>query len=237
MDMIRKLYADLIAEFFSDVVLNSSCADIGCGTLPTPLSLVRICRKVFIYDIDCKVTDIYRRHPKTTPLCTDIEDAEVFGDGQLKLVLALNILEHLKSPPRTLKKLYRSMAPGGYLLASVPSTSPECRTAFKGDKTHMWLLPRVAWIEIATEVGFLYAEEATRRLVSAVKPKLIKTVPRSFIHLYKVSMQYPLESRLSGYIGVLTGLFHRFRLVVNPCSEIMLFSKRVDERGVDRAHS
>ncbi|MEM3948888.1 MAG: methyltransferase domain-containing protein [Zestosphaera sp.] len=225
MVMIRKLYSDLIVDFFGDAVLNGSCADVGCGTLPTPLSLVRVCRRVFIYDIDCKVVDMYMKHPSIVSSCTDVDDVEVFGDGQLKLVLALNILEHLDSPLSVLRKLHRSMTSGGYLLVSVPSTSPECRAAFRGDETHVWLLPRATWVTMGTAVGFLYDEEASRKLVLSVKPRLLEKVLRSFTYLYNMSRQYPLEGRLSGYAGVLTGLYHRFRLVVNPCSEVILFSK------------
>lgn len=220
----KVLYTALIAWFFKGKVAGASCADLGCGKAFTPLALSKVCRVVYAYDIDEAVCAMYRGHARVKPVCEDVEEVEVLGDGHLTLVLALNILEHLSNPLKALRKICSSMDRGGYLVVSVPSPSIECRGAFKCDSTHKWLLPREKWIKMGVVVGFVYNEEVNERFISLVKHHLIKALPRSFGHLYRASAQYPYSGRVSGYLGAVVGLMTR-RTVVNPCSELLVFKK------------
>lgn len=73
----------------------------------------------------------------------DLEQRWPFGDSTVGVIRALDIFEHLRDPLHTMKECYRVLAPGGWLLAQVPST--DGRGAFQ-DPTHKSFWNENSWL-------------------------------------------------------------------------------------------
>jgi len=134
--------------------VKTTCVDIGCGVVPTPLVLEDVCSKVYAYDVDPEVLWVYgelsRSHHGVEIIERDVEEVEVFGDGRVGLVIALSILEHLRRPLRVLVALRRSMASRGLLVAAVPWPTPACRRAAYEDSTHRLKARRERRLQVPT---------------------------------------------------------------------------------------
>ncbi|MBI5441698.1 MAG: class I SAM-dependent methyltransferase [Deltaproteobacteria bacterium] len=81
------------------------------------------------------------------------------SSGGFDAILAKYVLEHLPDPALALRRLAALLAPGGFLLFSVPNTeSPGQRRKGKqwfgyGDETHCSLLAPSEWLRLTAEAG------------------------------------------------------------------------------------
>jgi len=108
-------------------LVGVSCADLGCGFLPTPLIFSGVCSSVYAYDADGVSLEAYTllsRGLNVISVEADIEGVEVFGDGRLGVVLALSVLEHLKNPLKVVRNVAKSMVRGGVSRSPSLSLSP-----------------------------------------------------------------------------------------------------------------
>ena len=126
---------------------------------------------------DCTVVGI-EQDPETAKLAerwcqrvivADLDDADVFAlvDGeQFDVVVAGDVLEHLRDPARLLRDLRGVIAPGGHLAASVPNVAhASVRLALlhgdfpyadKGllDRTHRQFLTRASLLRLLDDGGW-----------------------------------------------------------------------------------
>jgi 2-polyprenyl-3-methyl-5-hydroxy-6-metoxy-1,4-benzoquinol methylase len=75
------------------------------------------------------------------------------------VIVALNVLEHLRSPARVLVRLMRHLAPGGVLFGSVPHNDQlvgraHTRVTNFFDRTHRSTFAPVTWRRLFQEAGF-----------------------------------------------------------------------------------
>ena len=117
-----------------------SCADLGCGYLPSVIPLSSVCRTIHVYDIDSDALNHYSKYSSTHSIIKtyniDIEEVRIFGDGSLDLVLAINVLEHLRNPLKVLKTLRKSVSSNSIMIVAVPAKILLCRRAIHEDPTH-----------------------------------------------------------------------------------------------------
>lgn len=73
----------------------------------------------------------------------DLEQRWPFEDSSVGVISAMDVFEHLKDPIHTMKECYRVLAPGGWILAQVPST--DGRGAFQ-DPTHKSFWNENSWL-------------------------------------------------------------------------------------------
>jgi len=97
---------------------------------------------------------------------------EFVGELRFDIIVAINVLEHLKSPHRVLEHAHQMLVPGGHLFFKVPRGDALIRRwhSFRGrehewqalkDKTHLSLLHREQWIRHLEAIGFTYMELPT----------------------------------------------------------------------------
>lgn len=76
-------------------------------------------------------------------VCCDLDGPWPFEDSSVGVIRAFDILEHLRDPIHSMKEAARVLAPGGWLLAQVPST--DGRGAFQ-DPTHRSFWNENSWL-------------------------------------------------------------------------------------------
>jgi GT2 family glycosyltransferase/SAM-dependent methyltransferase len=111
----------------------------------------------------------------------DVEELdleELFGDERFDVVIFGDVLEHLRDPHGTLMRTARILAPGGYVVASIPNITHgsvrlllhrgEFRYTDTGilDRTHRWFFDRRGVEELFGESG--YGIREWRRIVLEV---------------------------------------------------------------------
>jgi glycosyltransferase involved in cell wall biosynthesis len=151
-----------------------------------------------------------RFHSKVGLISVDLKDAEVntdlnevwpFEDNSVGLIVANDLIEHLKDPLHTMKEAYRCLADGGIFLIQVPST--DGRGAFQ-DPTHVsywnensfWYYTRAAQASyIDTPVRF---QEILLR--TFFPNEWYEQNKISYVQAHLVALKG--QTKLSGWIGI-----------------------------------
>jgi 2-polyprenyl-3-methyl-5-hydroxy-6-metoxy-1,4-benzoquinol methylase len=131
------------------------------------------------YGIDISEHAISRAKKETSRSTLGVVDVEsrraveeFVGGVRFDIIVAINVLEHLKSPHHVLEHAYELLVPGGHLFFKVPKADALIRHwySFQGrehewqalkDKTHVSLLPREEWMRSLDAIGFSYMELPT----------------------------------------------------------------------------
>jgi len=206
--------------------MKTTCVDIGCGVLPTPLVLSDICTKIYAYDIDSEALELYRtlskRNPNVEVIKQDIETVEVFGNGRVGLVLALSILEHVHHPLKVLQALRRSMTRSGILIVALPWPTLFCRRAVYEDHTHRFIATIDGWIKLVEAAGFRYLSDVSRYIERiAMRYDVAMILHRPGYYL-ECSRQYNVGARVSGFLGMIASFLYS-KALSQPCSSTLMF--------------
>lgn len=97
---------------------------------------------------------------------------EFVGELRFDVIVAINVLEHLKSPYHVIEHAHELLRDGGHFFFKVPRGDSLIRRwySFRGrehewqalkDKTHVSLLPREEWTSYLDAMGFTYMELPT----------------------------------------------------------------------------
>jgi len=214
----------VISKLLGDV--KTTCVDIGCGVLPTPLVLSNICTKIYAYDINSEALETYRALSKHNPnvevIEQDIETVEVFGDGRVGLTLALSVLEHTHHPLRVLQTLRRSMIRSGILVVAVPWPMLLCRRAVYEDCTHRFIATIDGWIKLVESTGFRYLFTISRYTERVAMRYDVVMLLHNIRYYLEHSKQYSVGARISGLLGMITSLLFT-KPLSQPCSRLFVF--------------
>jgi methionine biosynthesis protein MetW len=100
---------------------GSSILELGCHSGYLSAYLTARGNVVFGLDSDAEAVEAARRRGIEAEV-RDLEEADPLRDrSDFDLILALNVLEHLRSPESLLESALGSIAPGGRLIVSVPN--------------------------------------------------------------------------------------------------------------------
>jgi SAM-dependent methyltransferase len=142
--------------------------DLGCatGALSRVLS-ERGCQVVGIDD-DAEAAKLASEYCEQV-IVGDVEELDLdveLGDRRFDVIVAADVLEHLRSPEATLTALRPFLAPGGYLVVSVPNVAHgSVRLALLNgsfpysevgllDSTHLRFYTRASFVEMLVGGGF-----------------------------------------------------------------------------------
>lgn len=102
---------------------NSKILEIGCATgyFGRFLSKEMGCELTGV-EIDCNSAEMAKEYYNEL-IVGDVEDQPVIGNikGKYDIILCIAVIEHLKSPPETLKELRRFLKDGGYFIITLPN--------------------------------------------------------------------------------------------------------------------
>ena len=98
---------------------NSPVLDIGCGSAPIGLALKeRGFTELYAVEVDEAAKDNAKEIYKTVT-----NNLETFGNQKFKLILLLDVIEHLPNPELFLRAVEKFIAPDGMILISVPNVA------------------------------------------------------------------------------------------------------------------
>jgi len=106
---------------------------------------------------------------KTTKVDASVGDATDFSrfdDGELSVVVALHLVEHLPDPQKTIRDIYAKLAPGGLFFFATPHPEYSLRRlkdrdtdAIGKDKTHINCHVPSVWKQWGEETGFTVVKQ------------------------------------------------------------------------------
>lgn len=157
----RRYFAALVRRYAPPGDNTRKLYEMGCG-LGDLLMLLE-------NDFDCTGVDLIPRSINETLAKTqnvkafvgDATDFSRFDDGELSVVVALHLVEHLPDPQQTLRDIYAKLHAGGLLLFATPHPDYSLRRfkdrendAIGKDKTHINCHPPQVWKDWGESTGF-----------------------------------------------------------------------------------
>jgi SAM-dependent methyltransferase len=157
----RRYYAALVRRYAPPGGPERKLLEMGCG-LGDLLGLLQ--DDFTCYGVDLIPYSIERTRqnaPRATAWVGDATDFSRFQPGELSVVVALHLVEHLPNPQQTIRDIYAALRPGGLLLFATPHPDYPLRRfkdrendAIGKDKTHINCHPPQVWRRWAEDAGF-----------------------------------------------------------------------------------
>jgi SAM-dependent methyltransferase len=142
-------------QFAQQYVRDRHVVDCACGTgYGAELLASSGARSVLGVDISEEAIAFARQHHAHRSLEYRVDDAMEFQPARRPEVwVTLETVEHLPDPSGYLRTVHRRMAPGGILIASVPTT-----VSTDGNPYHLTDFSRKSWCHLLTRSGFRIAD-------------------------------------------------------------------------------
>lgn len=157
----RRYYAALVKRYAPSGGSERQLLEMGCG-LGHLLGLLQddfACTGVDLIPYSIEQTAI--NAPKAQAYVGDATDFSRFADGELSVVVALHLVEHLPDPQSTIQAIYRKLRKGGLFLFATPHPEYPMRRfkdrendAIGKDKTHINCHVPAVWKQWSEEAGF-----------------------------------------------------------------------------------
>jgi 2-polyprenyl-3-methyl-5-hydroxy-6-metoxy-1,4-benzoquinol methylase len=175
---------------------NSDVLDVGAADGSVAAVLGHFGCRVWGVELDAAAAEAAREHCEQV-IVADIEELDLrgaFGEQRFDVVLLLDVLEHLKAPGETLRRLPEILNPGGRVVASIPNVTHAAVRAqlLHGrfvytdlgllDRTHLRFFDRRGVRELFREAGFAIHDElrVTRPLEGTEIPVDPDSLPEGF---------------------------------------------------------
>ena len=150
------------------VGLRQRVLELGCGTgHMTKVLRERGCHVVGV-EVEAEAAKYAAEHCEHM-IVGDLDEIDLgveLGDRRFDVIVAADVLEHLKEPESALERLRPFLAPGGYLVVSIPNVGHgSVRLALLGgtftytdtgllDRTHLRFYTRQSMVEMLAQGGF-----------------------------------------------------------------------------------
>jgi 2-polyprenyl-3-methyl-5-hydroxy-6-metoxy-1,4-benzoquinol methylase len=157
----RRYYASLIRRFAPSGGAERRLLELGCG-LGHLLGLLQDdfhCVGIDLIDYSVEQTRI--NAPKAEAFQMDVSQISQFDPESFSVVVALHLVEHLPTPPETIRAVHRLLKPGGLWLFATPHPDYSLRRfkdrendAIGKDKTHINVHGPSQWRAWCEAAGF-----------------------------------------------------------------------------------
>jgi SAM-dependent methyltransferase len=129
----RRYYAALVKRHAPPGDRRRKLVELGCG-LGDLLALLQDDFTAIGVDFLPEAVEVARRTaPGARIELADATDLGPFAAGELDVVVALHLMEHLEDPQRVLREVHARLTPGGLLLFATPH--PEYALRWRKDRT------------------------------------------------------------------------------------------------------
>jgi SAM-dependent methyltransferase len=154
--IITKRYARLVRE----VAGSGRLLELGCGDGRLLAELSRDFNVTGIDISEYAVARARQRMPGANLVVGDIADCD--PHAHFDVVVAFNVLEHLRDPRALMMRVGEMLSEGGRFMFAVPNKHGTLGSALvklmnRMDHTHISTYSRERWLEIAQELGVLNA--------------------------------------------------------------------------------
>lgn len=157
----RRYYAALVKRNAPIGGTDRKLVEMGCG-LGHLLGLLQddfACIGVDLIEYSIEQTRL--NAPKAEAYVGDATDFSRYADGELSVVVALHLVEHLPEPEQTIRDIYAKLQPGGLFLFATPHPEYSLRRfkdretdAIGKDKTHINCHVPSVWRDWSEAAGF-----------------------------------------------------------------------------------
>lgn len=162
----RRYYAALVRRYAPRGDASRRLYEMGCG-LGDLLGLLQDDFTCYGADlIPYSIENTRRVAPKATAWVGDATDFSEFDAGELSVVVALHLVEHLPDPQQTIQDVYQALAPGGLFLFATPHPDYPMRRykdrendAIGKDKTHINCQVPSVWKAWCESAGFTVVKQ------------------------------------------------------------------------------
>ena len=171
------LYKNKEKEYFSrvrlDIINEIPCygkklkvLEVGCGLGSTLIELKK--RGIAEYVAGIDIVELNQKTVLDNFVCGDVEKIEMlpYPENFFDIIICADVLEHLKDPWTTVKKLKKHLKEKGYFISSIPNIREYTvigKIVFKGsfeyqeegilDKTHLRFFCKKDMIKLFKEAG------------------------------------------------------------------------------------
>jgi SAM-dependent methyltransferase len=157
----RRYYASLVNRYAPSGGNERKLLEMGCG-LGDLLGLLQNDFTCYGIDLIPYSIEMTRRNaPNATAWVGDATDFSSFKAGELSVVVALHLVEHLPDPENTMRDVYRVLRKGGLFLFATPHPEYRLRRykdrdtdAIGKDKTHINCHVPSVWKDWGEKAGF-----------------------------------------------------------------------------------
>lgn len=157
----RRYYAALVRRYAPDGGQERLLYEMGCG-LGDLLGLLQDDFTAIGVDLIPEAVQQARQNaPQATLSVGDATDFSRFADGDLSVVVALHLVEHLPDPQQTINDVYQALQSGGIFLFATPHPEYSLRRfkdrdtdAIGKDKTHINCHVPPVWKQWCQAAGF-----------------------------------------------------------------------------------
>jgi 2-polyprenyl-3-methyl-5-hydroxy-6-metoxy-1,4-benzoquinol methylase len=140
----RRYFTALVNRYAPSGASERKLLEMGCG-LGDLLGLLQEDFTVFGVDLIEEAVELAKKNaPKADISMGDATDFSRFADGELSVVVALHLVEHLPNPEQTIRDIYAKLQSGGLFLFATPHPEYSLRRfkdrdndAIGKDKTHI----------------------------------------------------------------------------------------------------
>jgi 2-polyprenyl-3-methyl-5-hydroxy-6-metoxy-1,4-benzoquinol methylase len=244
----------LIAELVGP---DKRVLDVGCATGYLAEVLVeRGCRVTGI-EADPEAARQAEKYCERV-IVGDVEDPSLdkqLDEGSFDVIVFGDVLEHLKDPLRTLKRLKLFLRPEGYVVASIPNVAHgsvrlaliqgkfQYRPLGLLDDTHLRFFTRESVEQLFDDAGFLMGElrrtrrgifdtevEIDRELVTSEILKVVRSDSEALTYQFVLTAYLPL-----GEAATVTKLADRIRLLSEQLTQRGATIQELDEKARELA--
>lgn len=185
------LYAFWLRYLVRSCPAQASVLEVGCGLGYFAARLSRVFSTVGL-DISSSALGYARMHMGFKPVVCGTAESLPFGSNNFDVVVALDVVEHLKNPHYFFREAQRVLKDDGLMVVSTPN--PQSLGAKKGvnwfanrDETHISIRPMSEWRLAFTEAGFLVNKDGTDLLWD---PPYVSWIPTGIQRAACISAQW-----------------------------------------------
>ena len=157
----RRYYAALVHRYAPAGGSERKLLEMGCGLGDLLMLLQDDFSCIGVDLIPRSIEETKRKAPKVEAYNGDATDFSRYADGELSVVVALHLVEHIPDPEKTMGDVYRALAPGGLFLFATPHPEYSLRRykdrdtdAIGKDKTHINCHVPAVWKQWGEAAGF-----------------------------------------------------------------------------------
>ena len=126
---------------------NALLLDCGCGDGSFTREVANVIGAKDIYGIDIMRSNVLKANDRgIKAVLGDLDDYILFDDDSFDVIMANQVIEHLKHTDKFIKEIYRVLKRGGYVVVSTPNLA-----SFHNSLYLLWGR-QPYWVDVSNEV-------------------------------------------------------------------------------------